>query len=303
MWADLAVDSWLVGKHPLPVTVIIPCFNDGDTLPDAVQSALGAVVNKLLIVNDGSTDAPTRELLQYYEHHGVMVLHTPNAGVAAARTHALDHVATPYVFNLDADDELLPGGLAHLYDALCRDASCEVAWGDYCAFGQSNHLVETADCIDAWQLTLVNDLPVSALFRTEALRRVGGWQVEGYEDWDLWMGFADHGFQGRHEPLPVFRYRTRPSSAMRLRSRVELRHDAHMAEMRTRHPTLFSHRTRNWLRSCVPWRVRLTLLVVSLIPLSGRHRTRALWKANQLAHGRLARRLGMPGRRRPAARA
>ena len=235
----------------VPITVLIPCYNDGATLDEAVQSALGAHVTEVLIVNDGSTDARTNVLLQRYTHPRVTVLNTGNAGVAAARTHALGRVATPYVFNLDADDELLPGGLSRLYDALRQDASCEVAWGDYSVFGQSDHVVETADCIDPWLLTLVNDLPVSALFRTGALRRVGGWQASGYEDWDLWMGFADHGFQGRHEPVPVFRYRTSPSAAMRRRTKDGLRHDALMSHLRSRHPTLFEHRARAWLRSSV----------------------------------------------------
>jgi glycosyltransferase involved in cell wall biosynthesis len=274
-------------EPPKPITVIIPCFNDGETLDDAVQSAIAANVTEIVIVNDGSTDAGTKIVLQHYAAGGITVLDTENSGVAAARSYALDRVKTPYVFNLDADDALISGGLGRLYGALCDDPTCQVAWGDYCVFGYSEYVVETARCIDAWQLTLVNDLPVSALFRTEALRRAGGWQAEGYEDWDLWMSFAALGFRGTHEAVTVFRYRTSPR-AVRRRNQDQLRHGALLAQLRRRHPILFERRARAWRKSRVPWRVRLVLPLVSALPLSDFRRTWTLWRVNQvISHGRV----------------
>jgi glycosyltransferase involved in cell wall biosynthesis len=280
-----------MAREALPITVIIPCFNDGETLDCAVQSAVGAGVTEVVIVNDGSTDKGTCGLLERYARNGVTVLNISNGGPAAARSQALTRVSTPYVFNLDADDELLPDGLARLYRVLCQDPSQEVAWGDYCVFGEWNHLQETSECIDPWKLTLINDLPVSALFRTETLRRVGAWQTDGYEDWDLWMSFAEHGIRGRRVSLPVFRYRTWPSAAMRGRTRDQLRHDALLSQLRARHPGLFNDRVRAWRQSSAPWRVRIALSLASLVPLSGRPRLLLLWRANQISNGRFGNRL------------
>jgi glycosyltransferase involved in cell wall biosynthesis len=280
-----------VASSPLPISVIIPCYNDGEVLGEAVGSAVGSLVTEVIIVDDGSTDAYTRDVLEKYAGAGLTVLHMQNGGPAAARSRALQRVTTPYVFNLDADDELMPAGLGRLYDVLRDDPHCDVAWGDYRVFGEWDHVQETARCIDAWKLTLLNDMPVSALFRTEALRRVGGWQADGYEDWDLWMSCADHGMRGRHVPHPVFRYRTRPSAAMRGRTRDEFRHDVLLSEMRARHPALFDRRVRAWRRSCAPWSARIALPVASLVPLSGSRRVWFLWRTNQLSHGRFRSRL------------
>lgn len=273
----------------LPITIIIPCFNDGQTLFEALESALEASVRQVLVVDDGSTDPMTQLILRELEDPRVTVLRMENGGVAAARTFALSIVETPFVFNLDADDVLMPGALTILRDVMAGDQGCHVAWGDYQVFGEWNHRQQTADGIDPWQLTLINDLPASALFRTDSLRRAGAWRATGYEDWDLWMTFAELGFAGRRMPITTYRYRTRDSN-LRQRQKDELHHRALLAEMRSRHSTLFCSRIRAWRGSSTPWAVRLALPVVALLPITGRRRTTAYWRTTQLVSGRLHRR-------------
>jgi glycosyltransferase involved in cell wall biosynthesis len=285
-------------RSRLPITVITPCFNDGSTLGAAVRSALDSDVADVVVVDDGSTDPGTREELQELARRGVTVVRIDNSGPAAARTRALEHVTTPYVFNLDADDELLPGGLRRLYDAIEQAPALDVVWGDYSMFGDRSYTHRTSEEIDGWLLTLVNDLPVSALFRTEALRAVGGWRADGYEDWDLWMTFAERGAKGKRVSGPVFRYRTQPASAMRSRARDELRHDSLFAALRERHAGLFENRRRAWLRSRAPLPVRLTLPIAGAVPVSGRRRAVLLWRAH-----RVSRRLRLPHPDSPQIRA
>ena len=272
--------------EPFPITVLIPCYNDGETLGAAVQSAMASRVAEIIVVNDGSTDERTCEMLSNYAQDGVTVLHTENRGAAPARNHGLGHVTTEYTFNLDADDELLPGALERLHHDLSRRASVAAAWGDYYVFGRWNRLQETADRIDPWHITVLDDLPGSALFRTAALRQVGGWQADGYEDWDLWMSFAEHGLTGSRVPIPVFRYRTHPSTAKRRRARDEKRHELLLAEMRARHQRLFAGRTAAWLASESPLRVRVPLALAAVVPVSGSRRSWCLWRVNQFVHGR-----------------
>ena len=280
--ADRSTRLGTVTTSRLPVTVIIPCFNDGSTVDTSVQSALESNVSETIVVDDGSTDLATRERLEAHRRRGVTVVRIDNSGPAAARTHALQQVSTPYVFNLDADDELLPGALSRLHDVISQDPSLDVVWGDYSMFGERSYTHRTSERIDGWLLTFVNDLPVSALFRTDSLRAVGGWRVGGYEDWDLWMSFAERGTTGRRVPVPVFRYRTRPSSAMRGRARDESRHDSVFAALRARHASLFEHRTQAWLRSDAPLLVRITLPIAAAVPVSGRRRIVLLWRAHRI---------------------
>ena len=68
------------------VAVVIPCFNEGDELREAVRSALDdAVPRELVIVDDGSTDAQTLRILSELESEGLRVLRQANKGPSPAR--------------------------------------------------------------------------------------------------------------------------------------------------------------------------------------------------------------------------
>jgi glycosyltransferase involved in cell wall biosynthesis len=266
----------------LPITVLVPCFNDGTTLRQAVASALAEPVQHVLIVDDGSTDPHTLGVLAGFDDDRVRVVHQANQGPSAARSLGLGYVSTPYVFNLDADDYLLPTAIVQLYEALAADGSRQVVWGDYRITGHRNRTQRTAETIDAWHLTLVNDLPMSALFRTQPLRAVGGWQASGYEDWDLWLCYAKNGLAGCRVSVVVLVRRTATDSD-RMLAQHEKDHDRLMAEIVSRHRELFTARIRHWVRSPAPRRVRVVLPVLCwlLRPFSDLQRKRLLWGANQ----------------------
>ena len=63
------------------VAVMIPCWNDGETLPDTIASVRGQDC-ELVVVDDGSTDPATLEVLDGLRREGVNVLRVPNGGVA-----------------------------------------------------------------------------------------------------------------------------------------------------------------------------------------------------------------------------
>ena len=66
--------------NPL-ISVVIPCFNDGNYLPETI-SKLGLQTNpsfEIIIVNDGSTDSNTLYILeQLAEQPNITVLHKEN---------------------------------------------------------------------------------------------------------------------------------------------------------------------------------------------------------------------------------
>lgn len=92
------------------VSVIIPTYNDADTLPRAIESVLGQTYSnwEMVVVDDGSTDG-TVDILDGYEDERVDVLtHKENKGGAAARNTGVRHTNGDYVAFLDADDEWMP---------------------------------------------------------------------------------------------------------------------------------------------------------------------------------------------------
>ena len=92
------------------VTVVIPCFDHGAFLGEAVDSALAQEGGPagVVVVDDGSTDAVTRRAYERLPPE-VTLLHQHNAGVAAARNAGAAATDTSYLVMLDADDRLRPG--------------------------------------------------------------------------------------------------------------------------------------------------------------------------------------------------
>ena len=252
------------------MAVVIPCHDDGRTLPETLASLEGQEPHELVVVDDGSTDPETLDVLERLRADGVQVIRQDNAGPAAARMAGVAATAARYVFPLDADDLLERGALETLADALDADPSAVAAWGDEPTFGRSHVTVRPPDHLDPWLVTFLNELPISAAMRREALVAAGGWQVRsGYEDWDLWMSLAEGGYDGVRVPRVIARYRVHGS---RRWADNRARHDAIFDELRSRHPALFAERGRNWRRSRAPLRARLLLPLLAAMPFRSHYR-------------------------------
>jgi glycosyltransferase involved in cell wall biosynthesis len=246
--------------------VIIPCFDDGEALGDAVDSVRNEDLDiELVVVDDGSTDAATLAILTELERENVHVIRQPNQGPSAATMAGLNATSAEYVMRLDADDLLEPGGLLSLAAALDRAPGAAVAWGDLQTFGLTSFRVPTAPSLDPWLLTYTNGIPgAGCLMRRTAVLEVGGWQLwRGWEDWDLWLAFVEHGWRGVYVPRIVFRYR-RDKAGRQMAS--EGHAEEHYVELRRRHESLFERRDENRRASDAPRVVKLLVTVIEAFP-------------------------------------
>ncbi|MBN1529691.1 MAG: glycosyltransferase family 2 protein [Thermoleophilaceae bacterium] len=247
------------------VAVVIPCFDDGATLRDALASLAHQEPCELVIVNDGSTDRPTLELLHELAYDGYHVIHQRNRGTSAARMTGVWATSAPFVFPLDADDAVLPGALAALADTLEARPRLAAAWGNVALFGELERRErQRAATLDPWRITYFNNIPYASLMRREPLLAVGGWSLPGaFQDWDLWMALAEAGYEGAGIDAPVLYYRLHGTRQF---ARGAARHAERYAILRSRHARLFAARRRNWRRSAEPWRVRVGLPLATAIP-------------------------------------
>jgi glycosyltransferase involved in cell wall biosynthesis len=256
-----------VGENRGSVAVVIPCFNDGATLVDAVASARGQDVRvEIIVVDDGSTDSATIALIELMETDGIRVIRQVNEGPAPARMAGVRATGADYIFPLDADDLVAPHGLDRLADLLDLNPDVAAASGSIQSFGDLEHIHRSRPTLDPWQVSYQNHLPICSLYRREAVLEVGGWQLPGgYEDWDLWMSLAERGWKGIGIPQVTALYRTQ--SGRRL-SRSSARHAERMTRLHARHPSLVAARRRNRRSSPAPRLLKVALPAIDALPLS-----------------------------------
>ncbi len=259
------------GDRPeaLPVAVVIPCFNDGATVGEAVASVLNESPAEVVIVNDGSTDPHTLEVLDALGVASARVVHQANAGLAAARMRGVAETTSPFVMVLDADDCVAEGALAAMAEALMADQSLAVVWGDVERFGDAGHLVyPKARSLDPWRISLLNELVASSMVRRSSLLEAGGWTLtDAYEDWDLWMAMAERGMHGRHVGRVTLRYRV---ADPRMYASALGRHDELVRALEERHPGLLMNRSRNRRASASGYMLKAAWGIISRLPLPPR---------------------------------
>ncbi len=189
------------------VTAVIPCFNYGRYLPESVESAL-AQAARVIVVDDGSTDADTQLAFAELDGGPVQVLHQENRGVCAARNAGLALVETPYAIVVDADDRLAPGALAAMRAPLESDPRLGFSYGWMRFFGAWDGTLRFPD-YDPYRLLYRHTIGLSALMRRELVDETGGFDpaFEHYEDWELWVNALAHGLRGHCVDRVTLEYR------------------------------------------------------------------------------------------------
>ena len=175
------------------IAVVIPCFNDGEFVRQAVESVKEDEPIELVVVDDASTDPATHAEIDALEAEGVRVLrHEQNRGLSGARMTGVNATTAPYVFPLDSDDMSIPGALGSMADRLDSTPGAALAFGDYLEFGGKELIRAVPAHLDPYRLAYTNEYPGLSMLRRETLEQVGGWTAERmYEDWDLWMTLAE----------------------------------------------------------------------------------------------------------------
>lgn len=236
------------------VAVIVPCFDDGSLVREAVESVQEDEPVEIVVVDDNSTDPATLEELRLLEAAGVTVLrHDSNEGVSHARTTGLQGSTAPFVFPLDADDLAIPGRLTELADRLEGEPSAGVVFGDYLEFGDVDIMRAVPSGLDPYRVAYTNEYPISALFRRTVLEDLGGFRPAGYdgrsyEDWNLWMSLAERGERGLHAGVGVPVYRRRLHGERKLDS-GKRRHAELYHMLKAAHPELFANLSEHRRRS------------------------------------------------------
>jgi len=115
------------------ISVIIPARNAAGTIDRTLASLAGErdLLSEVLLIDDGSGDDTARIALAAARKRDLPL--TVKAGrfgsAGAARNAGIGEAKGRYVYFIDADDEMVPGGLRLLYDALVGNPEAGIAIG------------------------------------------------------------------------------------------------------------------------------------------------------------------------------
>lgn len=119
-------------QHKLPspeVSVIIPAYNLEGYLDTCLQSVLAQTFGNFeaIVVDDGSTDSTPGLLARYAERDPrIVVVRTPNRGVARARETGIARARGKYISFLDGDDFWEPGILEEMTAAIGQNGGYDI---------------------------------------------------------------------------------------------------------------------------------------------------------------------------------
>src|SRR3954463_11827347 len=124
------------------ISVVIPCYNDGSYLPETISHLNKQTLQdfEVLIVNDGSTDAATIEILRNIESEKIKVLHKENGRMSSARNHGVKHANGKLIAALDADDYFDPSFFEKAVAVLNEEPNTAVVTSYIQLFGEYKKL-------------------------------------------------------------------------------------------------------------------------------------------------------------------
>ncbi len=201
------------------VSIIIPCFNQGNYLVDAIESikVLEGWPYEVIIVNDGSTDEFTNDYTRKLQREGYQVIFQENQGLSAARNAGIAKATAPYILPLDADNLVKTPYLKSAVDILDSDSSISVVYSDTLFFENETGIRQPGE-FNLQRLMLFNYIDACGLIRRSALEKVGGYDTQlkhGLEDWEMWLRLSFAGYKFYYLREIGYHYRVRSGSMIR----------------------------------------------------------------------------------------
>lgn len=235
------------------VSVIIPCYNQGQYLAESISSVLASdhLNLEIIVVDDGSSDPETCRILDRLDYPKTRLIHRENGGLAAARNSGIAAAQGRYILPLDADDRIGPHYLSQAVAALESSSNLGIVYCRAEKFGEETGSWKLAP-FSRWRMALGNVIFCSAVYRRVDWQAVGGYDEalrRGWEDWDFWLSLLELGRLVKCLSDTGFYYRKNVAS-MAAGMQPDLKRSLHDALIE-KHPVFFGQ----WsvvLRSVLP---------------------------------------------------
>lgn len=197
------------------VSVIMPCYNDGQYIREAIDSVKNQTYSniEIIIIDDGSDDKDTCQILSELADD-VYLLRSEHLRPAGARNLGICKASGKYILPLDSDDKIETTYIEKCVNILNDNEKIGAVYCYADLFGEKN---------GAWELPkysfknmLVDNIVfVTAMFRREDWEKVGGFDTamdSGMEDYSFWISILALGKEIYQIPETLFHYRIKKSS-------------------------------------------------------------------------------------------
>lgn len=226
------------------VSIIIPCFNDGNYIEESITSALNQTYKaiEIIIVDDGSDDENTINVINKINHIKIKkIRNIENKGPAYARNLAIKQALGKYILCLDADDLIEESYVEKCVEIMKKNNNVGIVYciGKY--FGTKEGEIN----LPKFSLSIMRErnlIFVTALFRKEDWITVGGFDevlVKGLEDYDFWISILELNRQVVQIPQVLFAYRKKEVSRNNSIINNKNLHKETVEFIRTKHEKFF----------------------------------------------------------------
>ena len=208
------------------VTLFVPSFNHAAYVEDCLESIVQQTHSdiELLIVDDGSADnsgAIIENLIPKLKSRFCRLefVKQKNRGLTPTLNQALKWSEGKFFMTLASDDKILPTKITAMINYFDNNAIAAVAGGIEVIDEKSVHERNLVPKIGIWSfedvlLRKVSLYAPSAMFRTSALREVGGyWEDIQIEDRAMWLKLTHVGYKVQTVDEVVASYRRHKTNA------------------------------------------------------------------------------------------
>lgn len=184
--------------------VVIPIRNGENYVIECLDSLVSQVnIGRIIVINDGSTDASATLIDRYIKHHSNIEMHTTKPrGVSAARNLGVKFTESEYIAFLDSDDYWLSDKLIAHSEHLSLHNNCVYSFSQAVSlnddtnalWNQGNNLGINGCLNDILlQNFVIWGSASSVVVSRAAFDLVGGFNenLEIGEDWELWVRLSE----------------------------------------------------------------------------------------------------------------
>lgn len=174
----------------MKISIVTISYNQANFIEAAIRSVVEqkGVDLEYIVVDPGSTDG-SRDIIKRWDAHISKIIFEKDSGPADGLNRGLSEATGEFFYYLNADDMLLPGALAEAVNILASKPKLDVVYGNGWMIDRDGRRLKrlvssrrVSTKLLARNLSTI--IQQASFIRTDALRNIGGFNVNNRTSWD-----------------------------------------------------------------------------------------------------------------------